>query len=125
MYWAGEIRNKNFKYFMGVPIAILAALAARSYIPLWCIVTYGLAAEVGYGDDSRLTKLLGKDAAITICGCLLGIASFPHIGWWAVGQGIVSAVCWSIINEFDIAGRIKEPWVAISRAFSALVLILF
>lgn len=122
MYTLGENYNKNFKYAMGIPMGIIAALVLKSFIPLLAILSYLIANEIGYGDNNLLTKWVGKRLAIVIHGTALGLACFPIVWGWALLSGIISCLGFIIIDVFDRQGKIGEPWVAIFRALSATII---
>jgi len=124
MYWAGEIYKKELKYAMGIPIGILGAIVAHSWFPLIAVISYFIATEFGYGDNNPLTKLLGKRGAITFCGIVLGIASFPIIGYWCILQGLIGGVAFYYISVLDDADKLKEPWVAICRGLCGTILLI-
>jgi hypothetical protein len=111
---------------MGVPIALLGALAHWSVIPFLAFLTYFIACELGYGDNNPLTKMVGKRWAIVIHGAAVGLASFPLIGFWAILAAVISGVGFDVIHTQDDAGKIKEPFVAIARGvIGTICLILF
>jgi hypothetical protein len=115
--------NKAWKYATGLFIAPIFALMFQSWIPLLCWATYPIATSFGYGENNWLTKLIGQKNAICLVGVLLGLASFPVIGFWAILQGVISGYVWYYIWKKD--GIINEPWVAIGRSASSLCLLLF
>ena len=124
MYWAGEIYKKEFKYAMGIPIAVLGCIALWSWFPLWAIPTYFIACEIGYGDNNPLTKLVGKMWAIIIHGTAVGLASFPIISWWCLLAGAISGFSFWVIYKKDEAGQLQEPWVAILRGLAGTICLL-
>jgi hypothetical protein len=116
--WLGE-PDKIYKTTLGIPLGILSG------VQVWImgIITYVIAGSMGYGVNNWLTKLVGEKWAITLCGVLLGLASFPIIGSWAILQAIISGATWYYIRTQE--GKINEPFVAIWRALSAIILIPF
>jgi hypothetical protein len=123
MYWAGENKDKIFKYLTGIPIGVIGALAMWSWWPLLAIPTYFIASwAFGYGTKNPWTKWFGNAAAITITGAALGLASLPLIGAWCVLQALISAGVWYWLHTKN--GVINEPYVAIYRALGGLCLIL-
>ena len=124
MYAYGEIKGKEFKYAMGVPIGILGCVVMHSFIPLFCILSYYIGANFGYGDNNPLTKWLGKRGAITFCGAMVGLASMPILGFFAILQALFSAMAWYLLSIADDAGKIKEPYVGIIRGLTATIFLL-
>jgi hypothetical protein len=124
MYVAGELKNKNLKYAMGIPIAVFGALLQWSFFPLWCALSYFIACELGYGEHNPLTLVVGKRWAITIHGAAVGLAAYPLIGPWCLLGGVMSGLGFYYIAVWDDAGWFKEPFVAIGRAFIGTILIL-
>ena len=118
--WLGK-SNKNWKLTLGIPIGILGALATWTWIPLLCILTYLIAAEMPYGENHWWTKLIGKQNAIIVCGVSLGLASIPILGFFALPQALISGGVWYYLFKKD--GVINEPWVAILRALSGTCLL--
>ena len=124
MYTLGELYNKVLKYLMGIPISCIAVVMFKSLSPAWCILTYLIATEFGYGDNNPLTKLLGKRGAITFCGVALGLASFPIIGLWCLLSGLVSGIAFYVIAVLDDADIVKEPFVGIFRGLAGTICLL-
>jgi len=116
--WLGKC-NKNWKLTLGLPIGLLGLIALHTLLPLLCFFTYLIAGSMGYGENNWFTKLVGQRNAIIGCGVLLGLASFPIIGFWSLLQAIISGWAWYYIWKKD--GIINEPWVAILRSASALI----
>ena len=123
-YTCGELFNKNLKYITGIPIALFGCVILHSLWPLIAIITYFIATEFGYGDNNPLTHLLGKRGAITFCGAAFGLASYPLLGIWCIFQGVVGAIAWWWIAEFDDRDIIKEPFVGIGRSLMGLILLM-
>jgi hypothetical protein len=99
---------------MGIPIGLVWGIYNLSFIAfILPIITYFIATQFGYGVDNWLTKLVGKMNAIIICGILLGLASFPIIGYWAILQAIISGLTFWYLEKKT--GIIDEPYVAILR----------
>jgi len=121
--WLGK-SNKQFKYWMGVPISLLGCVVLRSFWPLLSIPTYWLACNSGYGENNWITKLIGKANAITLHGTLVGLASYPIIGVWCVLASAISGLAFSIIYKLDEEGKIKEPKVAILRGLAGTIMLL-
>jgi hypothetical protein len=108
--------NKIYKMTLGIPLGILSGLI----VWIMGVITYIIAGSMGYGENNWLTKLIGEKWAITLCGVLLGLASFPIIGSWAILQAIISGATWYYLRTQE--GKINEPWVAIYRSLSATIL---
>jgi hypothetical protein len=123
MYTTGQLYKKEFKYAMGIPIAVIAVCIQWYWVPVLAILTYFIACEIGYGDHNPLTLLVGKRWAITIHGTAVGLASFPVIGIWCILGGIISGVGFFLIAKFDDDGWLKEPFVAISRGIVGTILL--
>ena len=123
MYTAGELYDKNLKYMMGIPISILACILYHSIWPLFCVLTYFIATEFGYGDTNPLTLLLGKRGAITFCGAALGLASFPIIGLWSILGMIISATAFYVISVLDDKNIVKEPFVGLGRGLFGTIML--
>lgn len=121
-YWAGEIHNKWFKYLMGIPVAL--SFVWKTPEAMMCILTYFVACQLGYGDNNPMTKIFGKRAAIVIHGTAVGLASFPILGMYALIQGIVSGCAFYAIAEFDDAGQLHEPYIAIFRGLFGTCLLM-
>jgi uncharacterized membrane protein YraQ (UPF0718 family) len=117
--WLGK-SNKNWKYFMGVPIGLLGALSQWSWIPLLCILTYLIFGEcLPYGVNHWWTKLIGNRIAVTLNGIGLGLASFPITHWWCLLAGLVSG---GVFYYLDVKNKkIQEPWVAIIRGLGGTI----
>ena len=115
--------DKIWKYTMGIPIG-LCCLPIAGWWALGSILTYFLASwALPYGENSPITKLFGKSGACGIHGAGVGAASVFIIGWWAVLGAIIGGVAFYCIHKLDDAGKVKEPWVAIYRAITGLVLL--
>jgi hypothetical protein len=124
MYILGQLKNKNFKYAMGIPIALFGMIAQWSFFPAWCALSYFIACEIGYGEHNPLTLLVGKRWAITIHGAAVGLASYPLIGFWCILAGITSGAIFFVISLWDDAGWFKEPFVAIGRSIIGTIFLL-
>ena len=124
MYLCGELYNKNLKYLMGIPIAMIGCVLHQSLLPGICILSYLIATEFGYGDNNWLTLLLGKRGAITFCGTMLGLASFPLIGLWCLLGAVISGVGFYVIAVLDDKDIVKEPFVGIGRGLVGTILLL-
>jgi hypothetical protein len=111
--------DKIHKMMLGIPLGILSGLI----VWIMGVITYIIAGSMGYGENNWLTKLVGEKWAITICGVLLGLASFPIIGDWSILQAIISGATWYYLRTQE--GKINEPFVAIWRALSSTILIPF
>lgn len=128
--WASKMgkSNKQFKYWMGVPIALLGCCMQPFHIinllALLCIPTYWLACNAGYGEDNWITKLIGKTGAIVFHGTLVGLASYPLLGLWCMLSGILSGVGFWAIYQGDTDGKIKEPEVALLRGAVGTIFLL-
>lgn len=117
-YWAGENYNKIFKYLMGVPIGLLYVLGlGHDWAGLLAMLTYFIATNAfGYGEKNLWTKWLGERNAIILTGAMLGLASFPIIGYWAILSMCVSGTTWYWIWKKNV----NEPMCSIWRSLSAL-----
>lgn len=124
MYACGELYNKVLKYLMGIPIAMIAVVFFKSLSPAWCILTYLIACEFGYGDNNPLTHLLGKRGAITFCGVALGLASFPITGLYCLLGGVISGVSFYGLAVLDDKDILKEPFIGIFRGLAGSILLL-
>jgi hypothetical protein len=123
-YTYGELKNKWGKYLMGCPIALIYSVCLQSWVPMFTVLTYFIACQIGYGDNNPLTKLVGKRGAITIHGACVGMASIVIVGPWAIVGAIFSGLMFLLIAIADDNGKIAEPWVAILRSLSALGILL-
>jgi len=119
--WLGK-SNKNWKMALGIPLCLLPLFGGHYWLSLMTIGTYVIAGSMGYGQSNWFTKLVGERNAIIGCGALLGLASFPIIGWLSILAGILSCYVWYYI--WKKARIINEPWVAILRSLSATVLLI-
>jgi len=124
--WAAKLGkcDKAFKYWMGVPIGLLGAIYAHSFFPLLCIPAYWIAGNSGYGESNWITKLIGKTNAVVLHGTLVGLASFPLLGFWAIASGIVSGLGFWAIYQGDTDGKIKEPEIALLRGLAGTIFLL-
>jgi len=122
MYTLGENKKQIFKQLMGIPLALIAFLFTHNLWALLAIPSYYIASiAFGYGDKNIWTKWIGKEWAVILTGFMLGLASFPIVGIWAILQATISSWAWYGVYVFDEAGKIKEPWVAILRSLGASV----
>ena len=117
--WLGK-SNKNWKLATGIPIGLLG-MFFNPFAVLACL-TYLIACSFGYGDNNWLTKLIGKIGAITFCGVVFGLASFPVIGFWAILQGVLGGATFYWLEKKN--GIINEPWVAILRTIGSTILLI-
>jgi hypothetical protein len=126
-YIIGELYKKEFKYAMGILPAILATMltvfSSFTLFPMWAIITYFIAGEIGYGDRNPLTLIVGKRAAIVIHGSAVGFASYPFIGLWCLIGGIVSGIGFYFIAKWDDENWFKEPFVAIGRSMVGMIVV--
>jgi hypothetical protein len=113
--------NKWYKTLMGIPIA-LCLLPYNFPYSLLCMVTYFIALQFGYGVNNWTVKLFGKMGAIIFCGALMGIASIPVLGWWAILQTIISGYTFYWLEKKN--DTIHEPWVAIIRGVGGTICLL-
>lgn len=125
MYIIGQLWRKEFKYAMGVPIGLLLALKSGTMTPLWLILTYFIACEIGYGDNNPLTHIVGKRNAITIHGIACGLACFPVLGVLAILAGLIAGISFWVIAKYDDEEVIKEPYVAILRGITIMLWYVF
>jgi hypothetical protein len=116
--WLGK-SNKNWKMSLGLPICLL--VWGHWWLMPITILAYVIAGSMGYGINNWFTKLVGEQNAIIGCGALLGLASFPIIGWLSILASILSGYVWYWLWKKD--GVINEPWVAILRSLAALILL--
>jgi hypothetical protein len=107
--------NKWYKTMMGVPITL--CLVWFNAWALLCMITYFVALQFGYGQNNWLTKLVGDKGAVTICGFLMGVASFPVIGYWAILQGLISGETFLLLDLMEV----NEPNVAITRGLAGTI----
>ena len=124
--WAGKLGkcNKAFKYWMGVPLALLS-LPIVGLAGLLLIPTYWLACNAGYGENNWITKLIGKTNAVILHGTLVGLASIPFLGlWWGLFGGVVSGLGFYLIYREDCKGAMKEPQIALLRGLAGTITLL-
>lgn len=130
MYYIGETSNilhipsnKLYKSLMGLPIGFFAFFLHFSLLQsLLTIASYFIALQFGYGSNNWLTKLVGNKGALAICGFLMGVASFPILGWFSILQGIVSSATFLCIDAYK--EKIVEPWVATIRGVLGTICLL-
>jgi hypothetical protein len=122
MYYLGENKKQLFKWLMGLPIGGLWILAGHPWIGLMTMLAYYIATVAfGYGEKNPWTKWLGERNAIILTGAALGAAMFPIVGMWAILSMCISGTMWYWLWTKD--GVINEPYVAIGRSLSALILL--
>ena len=125
-YCAGELWSKFIKYCVGIPIAAIYLLTGHNWVTaILIIVSYFIATQFGYGENNWLTKLVGNRIAITICGGLLGLASWPILGFFALLQALLSAGAWFYLSVLDDSDKLKEPFIGLLRGFIATSLLAF
>jgi hypothetical protein len=116
--------NKWYKTMMGIPPAtFLALLWSHSwFLALLTVASYFVALQFGYGEHNILTKWLGKKGSLIFCGCAMGLASFPILGWFCILQAIISGAMFYWLDTKN--GIINEPWVAILRGIGGSMLLI-
>jgi len=118
-----KFNMKLFRWFMGVPIAILAwkgwlALALAA-------VTYFVATNVfGYGEKTPVLKSLPKWLRFTVSGIAFGLASAPILHWLCIAQAIIGGVAFYIIFLIDEKKLLINPWIELLRGFCGTIVYL-
>ena len=106
---------KPARWFMGVPIAIIALLTGHGWTAILAIPAYWIATSAfPYGENSWL-NFLGEWGKFAVCGLVFGLASIPVLGLYGVIQGIVSMCAFLCIKYFDDKGIMKNPFVELAR----------
>jgi tetrahydromethanopterin S-methyltransferase subunit G len=120
-YYYGENFNKIGKTMIGIPIGLLYGLGlGHDWAGLLAMLTYFIATNAfGYGEKNIWVKWIGEQNSIILTGAMLGLAAFPVIGAWAILSMCISGTSWYVIWK----RQVNEPFCAIYRAFSALILL--
>lgn len=113
LYLAGGQYNKWFRWLMGVPIAII--------LHNWMfIITYYIAGAVFvYGDNSWVSKLVGRKGARIIHGLAFGLASLQPI------FAIWTTITFYILFELAEHDVIDNKYSELGRGFLGTIMYVF
>ena len=121
------VNQKIWRWLLGLPIGIICALQMKSYVPLWCILTYlGATNFSGYGENHIFRKWFGRDATFLLYGFLFGLASLPVLGWQAITQAIIGSASFYVLMKWSNDGyfghKLKHKFVELTFGFLGTVM---
>ena len=118
---------KAGRWFMGVPIFIIAIITGHPWYSIFVIPTYWIATSAfSYGEKMWTTKLFGPWISMIISGIAFGLASAPILGWtWGIAQAIIGGVGFGVLKWLDDTEKLKNPWQEILRGVIGTVLFIF
>ncbi len=103
-----EYGNKWYRWLMGLPIGIIMAVYTQKliYIPIYT-ATYFIATSVFvYGDDSWVSKLLGRKGARIAHGIAFGLASLQPL--FAIWTAVVFYILFELAEHDVIDNKVSE-----------------
>ena len=116
----------NAKYWRWLGIGIFLALMKWN---IWLILTYYIATNIPYGDNSWIKKFMGRDENWVLYGACFGFASYPAIGLWALLQGAIGAWAFWFLMKWSNDGyrgwKLNHLWVEVGIGFLGSLLYWF
>jgi len=124
-YLVGGQWWKPARWFMGVPIFIIAIITGHAWYSIFCVATYWIATSAfSYGDKMWTSKIFGRWISMVLSGIAFGLASAPILGYWSIAQAILGGIGFGILKWFDDTERLKNPWQELGRGFFGTILFL-
>ena len=115
---------KLWRWLMGIPIVVVGLLTGHGLTSLWCILTYYIATNIPYGENSPL-NFLGEYGKYIVCGIAFGLASAPILLYWSIVQAIIGGIGFAILHWFDEMNIIKNPFQEIFRGIVGTIVFIF
>ncbi len=126
MYLVGGQYWRAGRWFMGVPIFIVAIVTGHAWYSIFLIPAFFIATNIFvYGEKSWL-NFLGEWGKFFVSGLSLGACSFIVLPLWlAVLQSLVSGISFLVIKYLDDNGIVKNPFVELLRGACGTILYIF